>query len=249
MKKALAAKETLYGLWLALADAYSTEVCATAGFDWLLIDSEHAPNDLRTILAQLQTIAAFTSHAVVRLPSQDPIFIKQVLEIGARNLLIPMVETSEQAKALVTASYYPPLGTRGVGSSIARVSGFSKNSSYLKSANANICLLAQVESVCGIESLEAIAGVAGIDGIFIGPADLAASLGYLGEPQHPVVQEVIRSAALRLRAVGKPAGILVTNEQAAHSALAWGYTFVALGVDTLLLANATRQLLKQYKDC
>lgn len=246
-KAALSRGETVYGLWLALANPYTAELCAGAGFDWLVVDGEHAPNDLRSILSQLQAVAPYPAHAVVRPPVGDPVQIKQLLDIGARNLLIPMVESATQARDLVAATRYPPQGIRGVGASIARVSGFSRDTDYLKTANDNVCLLLQVESVTGLEALDGIAAVEGVDGVFIGPADLAASFGHLGDAGHPQVQDAIREAARRIRAAGKAAGILATDEGTARRYLEWGYTFVAVGVDTLLLARETSALARRFR--
>ncbi|WP_104992560.1 4-hydroxy-2-oxoheptanedioate aldolase [Deinococcus sp. NW-56] len=248
-KHALTSGQPLYGLWLALADAYSAEVCAGAGFDWLVVDGEHAPNDLRSILGQLQALAAYPSAPVVRLPVGDPVQIKQVLDIGARNLLIPMVESAAQARELVAATRYPPQGVRGVASALVRASRFSRDATYLQHANDGLCLLVQVESVAGLEALDAIAGVEGVDGVFIGPADLAASMGHLGNPAHPDVQAAIQNAASRIRAAGKAAGILATDEGTARRYLEWGYTFVAVGVDVLLLTRASSELLRRFRAC
>lgn len=246
-KHALTSGQPLYGLWLALADAYSAEVCAGAGFDWLVVDGEHAPNDLRSILAQLQALAAYPSAPVVRLPVGDPVLVKQVLDIGARNLLIPMVESADQARELVAATRYPPQGIRGVASALVRASGFSRDTTYLQHANDGVCLLVQVESVNGLEALDAIVAVEGVDGVFVGPADLAASMGYLGNPGHPEVQGAIRDAAEQVRAAGKAAGILATDESVARTYLEWGYTFVAVGVDVLLLTRASTELLARFR--
>ncbi|MDL2344505.1 4-hydroxy-2-oxoheptanedioate aldolase [Deinococcus sp. MIMF12] len=246
-KAALGRGDTLYGLWLSLADAYSAEVCAGAGFDWLVVDGEHAPNDLRSILAQLQALAAYPSAPVVRLPVGDPVLVKQVLDIGARTLLIPMVESAVQAREMVAATRYPPQGVRGVASALVRASRFSRDANYLQHANDGICLLVQVESVKGLEALDALAAVEGVDGVFIGPADLAASLGHLGNPGHPDVQAAIRDAASRIRDAGKAAGILATDEETARRYLGWGYTFVAVGVDVLLLTRASTQLLGRFR--
>ena len=194
-KQALTRGDTLYGLWLSLADAYSAEVCAGAGFDWLVVDGEHAPNDLRSILAQLQALAAYPSAPVVRLPVGDPVLVKQVLDIGARTLLIPMVESAAQARELVAATRYPPQGIRGVASALVRASGFSRDATYLQHANEGICLLVQVESAAALGELDSIAAVEGVDGVFVGPADLAASMGHLGNPAHPDVQAAIQGAA------------------------------------------------------
>lgn len=246
-KTRLKAGERLFGFWLALADAYSAEICAGAGFDWLLIDGEHAPNDLRSTLAQLQAVAPYPSAAVVRPPVGDPVLIKQLLDIGARNLLIPMVETADQARALVAATRYPPQGIRGVGSALARASAFSRDAEYLKHADEGICLIVQVESAAALNELEEIAATDGVDGVFIGPADLAASMGHLGNPNHADVQAAIQTAAARLKTVGKPAGILATDETVARTYLSWGYNFVAVGVDVMLLARASTQLVAKFR--
>lgn len=246
-KTRLGAGEQLFGFWLALANPYSAEICAGAGFDWVLIDGEHAPNDLRSTLAQLQAVAPYPSAALVRPPVGDPVLIKQLLDIGARNLLIPMVETAEQARAMVAATRYPPHGIRGVGSALARASAFSRNPEYLKHADEGICLIVQVESAAALAALESIAAVDGIDGLFIGPADLAASMGHLGNPNHPDVQGAIQAAAAQLNAAGKPAGILATDETVARTYLSWGYSFVAVGVDVMLLARASTQLAAKFR--
>ncbi|MDB5046704.1 MAG: 2,4-dihydroxyhept-2-enedioate aldolase, partial [Deinococcus sp.] len=196
---------------------------------------------------QLQAVAPYPSAALVRPPVGDPVLIKQLLDIGARNLLIPMVETAEQARAMVAATRYPPHGIRGVGSALARASAFSRNPEYLKHADEGICLIVQVESAAALAELESIAAVDGIDGLFIGPADLAASMGHLGNPNHPDVQGAIQAAAAQLNAAGKPAGILATDETVARTYLSWGYSFVAVGVDVMLLARASTQLAAKFR--
>ena len=192
-KAALAAKRAQIGLWLSMAEPYLAEVSATAGFDWLLIDGEHAPNDLRSTLAALQAVAPYRSQPVVRAVSGEVALIKQLLDIGAQNLLIPMVDTAEQAARLVSATRYPPTGIRGVGSAVGRVSRWSSRTDYLDVADNEVCLLVQAETVTALRNLEAICAVDGIDGVFIGPADLAASMGYRGKPGHPEVQAAIEA--------------------------------------------------------
>lgn len=245
-KAALNRGETQIGLWLALADPYSAELCGGAGFDWLCVDAEHAPNDVRSVMAQLQALSASASHAVVRPPVGDTVLIKQYLDIGACNLLIPMIDTAEQARAMVAATRYPPEGVRGVGAALARASRFGRDTAYLKRANEGVCLLLQVETVAGLTALDEIAGVEGVDGVFIGPADLAASFGHLGQPEHPEVQAAIREAARRIRVAGKAAGILSTDEAQARTYLEWGYTFVAVGTDVTLLARETAALSGRF---
>ncbi|MBA4790221.1 MAG: 4-hydroxy-2-oxoheptanedioate aldolase [Pseudomonadota bacterium] len=245
-KRQLYSGQPQIGLWAGLADAYVTELLATAGFHWLLVDAEHAPNDLRSILGQLQAIAPYASAAVVRPPVGETWMIKRLLDIGAQSLLIPMVESAAQAEALVAATRFPPHGVRGVGLALARASAFNARTRYMDSASAEICLLVQVESALGLENIEAIAKVDGIDGIFIGPADLAASLGHPGNPAHPDVQGTIDDALRRIQAAGNRAGILTSDNKLAQHYLDLGASFVAVGTDVTLLANAARTLAARF---
>ncbi len=252
-KSALALGRPQYGLWLALADPYAAELCAGCGFDWVLIDGEHAPNDLRSTLACLQAVAAAASDGgagaaqpVVRVPHGDPALIKQVLDIGATTILVPMVETAAQAAQLVRAMRYPPEGTRGVGSAIARSSRWARHPDYLHEANERACLLVQVESRTGLEQLDAIAAVDGVDGVFIGPADLSASLGHLGDPGHAEVRAAIDAAIVAIGRAGKAPGILTGDDALARHYVALGARFVAIGVDTILLARAARALAARF---
>lgn len=255
-KQALAAERPQIGLWVGLADGYVAEVLAGAGFDWLLIDGEHAPNDVRSVLAQLQGIASAwsalpepgqRSQAIVRVPIGDSTLIKQYLDIGAQTLLVPMVATAEQAAHLVAATRYPPDGFRGMGSALARASRWQTYPAYLHEANAETCLLVQAETVEALDNLDAIAATPGVDGVFIGPADLSASMGHVGRPDHPEVQDAIADAIARIRAAGKAAGILSTTEEQARKWLAAGALFVAVGVDTMLLSNAAKTLAARFK--
>ncbi|AZI35627.1 2,4-dihydroxyhept-2-ene-1,7-dioic acid aldolase [Caenibius tardaugens NBRC 16725] len=236
-----------FGLWLALADHYSAEISAGAGFDFLLLDGEHSPIDLRTILGQLQAIAAYDVAPVVRPPTDDPVLIKQLLDIGANNLLIPMVETAEQARTIVASTRYPPLGFRGVGSGIARAARWGNDPEYMQTANDNICLILQIESVAGLANLEAIAATDGVDGIFFGAVDLSASMGLLGQPNHPDVIEAIDTAMGKVQACGKFAGFLSADDAISRHFLANGANFAAVGVDALLLSNAARALAHGFK--
>jgi 4-hydroxy-2-oxoheptanedioate aldolase len=245
-KRALQSGARQIGLWVALADSYSAEICAGAGFDWLLLDGEHSPLDLRTMLAQLQSVAPYRSHPVLRPPQGDPTLIKQFLDIGAQSLLIPMVETAEQADMLVGATRYPPQGFRGVGAGIARAARWGRIADYLDRANDEICLLLQVETGTGLGNLDAIASVEGVDGVFLGAADLSASLGHLGQPRHPEVVAAMEKAIKLIRAKGKAAGVLATDETVARSFLALGANFVAVGVDTMVLAQATQSLAERF---
>jgi 4-hydroxy-2-oxoheptanedioate aldolase len=245
-KQALAEKRAQIGLWLSLGEAYTAEVCATAGFDWVLVDGEHSPNDVRSLRDQLQALAAYPVHPVVRVLKGDAALVKQVMDIGAATVLVPMVEDAEQAAEMVSAMRYPPEGTRGVGASGARVSRWSARADYLAHANDEACLLVQVESANALSNLESICAVPGVDGVFIGPADLSASLGHRGNPGHPEVQHAIDAALRTIVASGKAAGILTTDPTLARHHLALGATFVAVGIDVLLLAQATRSLAREF---
>jgi 4-hydroxy-2-oxoheptanedioate aldolase len=246
-KAALNARQTQVGLWLGLANAYTAELAATAGFDWLLVDGEHGPNDIPLILAQLQAITGSDSQAVVRAPIGETWLIKQLLDIGAQTILVPMVETAAQAEQLVRATRYPPHGVRGVGAALARASAFNGIPDYLTTANEEICLLVQVESTAAMEHLEAIAGVDGVDGVFIGPSDLAADMGFLGKPGEPEVKTMVDTGIQRIIKAGKPAGILTPDTTLAHHYIALGATFVAVGTDVTAFANALRALSRQFK--
>ena len=246
-KNALAAGATQIGLWLGLADAYAAELCATTDFDWLVIDGEHAPNDLQSTLAALQAVAPYPVHPVVRISHGDPNLIKKVLELGAQSLLVPMVEDAAQARDLVRAMHYPPAGVRGVGSGLARSSRWNCYGSYLNDANEQVCLLVQVETVSALEQLDEIASVDGVDGVFIGPADLAASMGCIGDSTHPEVVAAIDAAIATIVHAGKPAGILCTDESLARHYIEQGVRFAAVGVDTSLLASAARTLASKFK--
>ncbi|MCC7414114.1 MAG: 4-hydroxy-2-oxoheptanedioate aldolase [Gammaproteobacteria bacterium] len=246
-KRAIAAGAVQYGLWAGLADPCAAEICAGAGFDWLLIDAEHAPNDVRTVLAQLQAVAPYPVHPIVRPVRADAALVKQLLDVGAQTLLVPMVEDAEQAAALVAAMRYPPRGIRGVGTALARAARWNAVADYVHHADEQMCLLVQVESVRGLENLDAIAGVTGVDGVFIGPADLAASLGHLGASGHAEVRAAIEDAFRRIAAAGKAPGILATDPALACHYVAHGARFVAVGVDTLLLRTAATALAAAFK--
>ncbi|MBC3339644.1 4-hydroxy-2-oxoheptanedioate aldolase [Pseudomonas proteolytica] len=246
-KQRLNSGEAQIGLWLGLADAYCAELAANAGFDWLLIDGEHAPNDLRGMLGQLQAVAPYASEAVIRPVIGDTALIKQVLDIGAQTLLVPMVESAAQARELVRAMRYPPQGIRGVGSALARASRWNSIDGYLDQADAQMCLLVQIESLQGLANLDAIAAVEGVDGVFIGPADLSASMGHRGNPGHPEVQAAIEDAIARIRQTGKAAGILSADEKLARRYIELGAGFVAVGVDTTVLMRGLQGLVGKFK--
>ncbi|MES2787395.1 MAG: aldolase/citrate lyase family protein [Pseudomonadota bacterium] len=249
-KQALKSRKPQVGLWLGLASHYTTEICAGAGFDWLLLDGEHSPNDLRSLLQQAQTIAGYPgSHAVARVPvghgHAGVTLIKQYLDLGIQTLLVPMVDTASQAEQLVQAMRYPPGGFRGMGG--ARASRWGRIGSYAKEANDQVCLLVQAETREALDNLDAIAAVEGVDGVFIGPADLSAALGHVGNPMHPDVQAAIEDAIARIHKAGKAAGILWQDDTVSRRYLDMGCEFVAVGVDSVMLARATTALAVKFK--
>ncbi|WP_392587270.1 4-hydroxy-2-oxoheptanedioate aldolase [Serratia ureilytica] len=246
-KRALQEKRPQIGLWLGLCSSYSAELLAGAGFDWLLIDGEHAPNNVQTVLGQLQAVAPYPSQPVVRPPWNDAVIIKQLLDVGAQTLLIPMIQNAEQARDAVRATRYPPHGVRGVGSALARASRWNRLPDYLQQADEQMCVLVQIETREAVKNLEAILQVEGVDGVFIGPADLSADMGFAGNPQHPEVQRTIDDAIARIRAAGKAPGILMANKALAQRYLEAGALFVAVGVDTTLLARAAEALANEFK--
>ena len=246
-KQRLLAGEAQVGLWLGLADPYCAELAANAGFDWLLIDGEHAPNDLRSLLGQLQAVAPYPAQPIIRPPIGDPVLIKQLLDIGVQTLLVPMVDSAAQAAELVRAMRYPPSGIRGVGSALARASRWNSIPGYLDKADEQMCLLVQIENLDGLANLDAIAAVEGVDGVFIGPADLSAAMGHRGNPGHPEVQAAIEDAIARIRRTGKAVGILSADEALARRYLELGCSFVAVGVDTSLLMKALQGLAGRFK--
>ncbi len=245
-KHALVAGRQQIGLWVSLASPYSAEIVAGAGFDWLVIDTEHSPNEVDTTLAQLQVVAAYPVSPVVRPAWNDKVLIKRHLDIGAQTLLIPYVQNADEAAAAVAATRFPTRGVRGV-AGVTRASRFGRVADYAKRAQEEICLLVQVENREGLENLEAIARTDGVDGVFVGPADLAAGLGHLGEQSHPEVQSAIRDAIGRIRACGKGAGILATDEASSRRYIEWGTTFTAVGLDVMVLGRELEKLCAKFK--
>ena len=235
------------GLWLAMSTGYAAEIAASVGFDWLLIDGEHAPNDLLTINEQLMALSGHDVSAVVRLPQNDPALIKQMLDLGAQSLLCPMVNSADEAREIVEAMRYPPRGMRGVGHMLGRASGFNGSADYLQTAEDQLCLIVQAESVAAMEALEEICAVDGVDGVFIGPADLCADMGLLPETTHPDVRAAVQDGLKRIRATGKAAGIIDGDPALIQQDIDAGANFVALGADVLLLTDAMRGVLQTWK--
>jgi 4-hydroxy-2-oxoheptanedioate aldolase len=245
-KRALRAGKAQIGLWSSLSSNYSVEVLAGAGFDWLLLDTEHSPNDLESLLTQLQAAAPYPTHPVVRVPWNDMVVMKRVLDIGAQSLLVPYVSTAAEAAAAVSYIRYPPAGVRGVAGT-TRASRFGRVKDYATRAHEEICLLVQLETQRALDELEAICAVEGVDGVFIGPADLHASLGHTGEIANPEVKPLIDDAIRRIRKCGKAPGILTPSETDARHWLECGALFVAVGADVGILARGAEALAAKFK--
>jgi 2-dehydro-3-deoxyglucarate aldolase len=243
----LVAHKTLIGCWASLASNITTEILGYAGFDWILIDGEHAPNELHNFITQLQALKDSPSAPVVRPQWAEPIILKRLLDIGFHNFLLPFIDTAEQAKAAVAATRYPPKGTRGIALG-HRGNRFGYVPDYLTRVNDHITVMVQIESRTALANVEEIAAVDGVDGLFIGPSDLSAAFGHLGQPSHTEVQEAIASIVTRVKKVGKPVGILTTVEEDARRYLDMGMSFVAVGVDVGLFRNATKALSDRFKD-
>ena len=235
------------GLWSSLCSNLVAELLANTGYDWIVVDSEHAPNDPADVLAQLQAMNGGSAEPMVRVPWNDPVLIKRILDIGGRTLLVPFVQSAEEARNAVAATRYPPRGIRGV-SVAQRANRFGRVPGYLQNAERDICVVVQLETRAALSEIEATAAVDGIDGLFIGPGDLSADLGHLGNPAHPEVQAAIADACRRIRAAGKPAGILAPVEADARRYFEMGFTYVAIGSDVGLLAGASASVLNRMRE-
>ena len=245
-KAALKAGHPQIGLWSALCSNIVAEILAGSGFDWILIDTEHAPNEVPGVLTQLQAMATSATEPIVRCAWNDTVLIKRLLDIGARSLLVPFVQSADEARRAVAATRYPPLGVRGV-SVAPRANRYGRIAGYHRGAHEEMCVLVQVETRAAVSQIEAVAGVDGVDGIFIGPSDLAADLGHLANSKHPEVQSVIADACRRIRASDKAAGILTGDPDEATRHLEQGFTFVAVGSDAGLLGQASANLAARFK--
>ena len=246
-KKRLKAGEQQIGFWLGMGSANAAEIAGGAGFDWLLIDGEHGPNDITSLLAQMHALQGSNSSPVIRPVVGENWMLKQILDIGCQTILVPMVDTAEQARELVRAVNYPPTGVRGVGAALARASYHNRTSDYLQTANDEVCLLVQIETQKGLANLDEILQVEGIDGVFIGPADMAADMGYLGKPAAPEVQKAVQGGLHKIVAAGMPAGILMAIPELVEKYLEIGATFVAVGTDVTSFAGATDALANKWK--
>ena len=245
-KQSLSRGERQIGLWCSLTSPIAAEIIAGAGFDWILIDGEHAPNDIPSLLAQLQAMRGGTAEPIFRVPWNDHVIIKRALDVGARSLLVPFVQNADEARAAVAAARYPPLGMRGV-SVAPRANDYGRIQGYHGNAHLDTCVLVQVETRVAAKQIEAIANVDGVDGIFIGPSDLAADHGHLGNTKHPEVQAAIKDAVARIRAAGKSAGTIAGNVDDVESLFALGFNFTAVGSDVGLLARGAESLAARFR--
>jgi 4-hydroxy-2-oxoheptanedioate aldolase len=244
-KQALSRGQRQVGIWSSLASPMAAEIVAGAGFDWIVIDGEHAPNDIPSLLAQLQAMRGGTAEPVFRVPWNDAVTIKRALDVGARSLLVPFVQNAQEARAAVSAARYPPLGIRGV-AVVPRANDYGRVHGYHQNAHLDTCVLVQLESRAALKEIEAIAEVDGVDGIFIGPSDLAADFGHLGNPKHPDVQVAIQDAGQRIRAAGKSAGTLSGNLDDVEPLFNLGFNFTAVGSDVGLLARGAENVAARF---
>ncbi|WP_284754789.1 HpcH/HpaI aldolase/citrate lyase family protein [Arthrobacter sp. efr-133-R2A-120] len=246
-RQALAAADRpLAGMWVCSGSPLIAELCAGAGLDWLLIDAEHSPNGLESILAQLQAVRGYPAQAVVRPPVNDTVLLKQYLDLGAQDLLIPMVNSAAEAKAAVAAVRYPPHGVRGVGSALARASRWNRIPDYLARAAETVSVTVQIETEAAVAAVEEILAVDGVDAIFLGPSDLAASMGLLGEQEHPKVRAAVEHCLAAAKTAGKPAGVNAFNEATARAYMDAGASFLLVGADVALLARGTEALADKF---
>ena len=241
-KQSLKEGRQTIGCWLTQGTAIAAEIAATADFDWLLVDTEHSPNDMPSILAQLQAIAGYGVPAAVRPPIGETHVIKQILDLGCQTLIVPMVESGRQAEELVRAMRYPPHGVRGVGGAGARATGFSLHADYLATANDEMCLVVQVENRAGLDAIDDLVAVEGVDAIFIGPADLSANLGHIGNPGAPEVVAEIEAALDKIAASDKASGIMAIDPVVARGYIDRGVDFVAVAIDAVTLARGLRAI-------
>jgi 4-hydroxy-2-oxoheptanedioate aldolase len=236
----------LAGMWVCSGSPLVAEICAGSGLDWLLIDMEHSPNGLGSVLTQLQVVAAHDITPVVRVPSDDRVAIKQVLDLGAQNLLVPMISSAAEARAAVEAVRYPPAGSRGVGSALARSARWNRVAGYLENADDHVSLVVQVETSAGVAAAAEIAAVDGVAGVFLGPSDLAASMGLLGQQTHPQVVDAVLDTFRAVRAAGKPVGVNAFDPAVARTYLDAGASFVLVGADVALLARGSEALAQAF---
>lgn len=246
-KKAIMAGQKQYGIWNGIPHSYCAEILAGAGFDWVLIDAEHGPFEMNQIIVQLQAMSRYPVAPILRMRNADPVYMKPLMDAGVQSFIIPMVESGETAELMVRALRYPPAGNRGVGTALARAAKWNRVNDYFKLANDEMCLITQVESVKGVEALDDILKVAGVDVVFMGPADLAGTMGHLGNPGHPEVKEMVNDCLRRIVEAGKVPGVLTSSKELVADYTEKGAKMVGVGLDTIILAKATKALAEHYK--
>jgi len=246
-KSAIKAGKKQYGIWNGIPHSYAAEILAGSGFDWVLIDAEHGPFDMNQIIIQLQAMSRYPVSPILRMRNADPVYMKPLMDAGVQSFIIPMVESGETAQQMAEALRYAPEGTRGVGTALARAAQWNRVNNYFKDANDQMCLITQVESVKGVEALDDIIAVEGVDVIFMGPADLAGTMGHLGNPGHPEVKAVVNDCLKRIVDGGKTAGVLTSSKELIADYTAKGAKMIGVGLDTIILAKATKALAEHYK--
>lgn len=237
-----------FGLWLTLGSPAVAEMAGQAGYDWCLIDMEHAPATLPHVQAQLQALAGTGAAPVVRVPVGEDWVLKQVLDLGARSVIVPMVHDANMAARAVSAVRYPPRGHRGMGAALARAGGWGRDADYVSTADSQICLIVQAESVAAVENIDAIAGTDGVDVVFTGPADLAADMGFAGQSHHPAVEEAIQHIIARTRSAGKAAGIITFDQAQIRHYAGLGVAMLGVGADATTLRLGLDALLTTARE-
>jgi len=246
-KSAIHAGQKQYGIWNGIPHTYAAEILAGAGFDWVLIDAEHGPFEMNQIIGQVQAMSRYEVSPILRMRNADPVYMKPLLDAGIQSFIIPMVESADTAELMVKALRYPPAGTRGVGTALARAAQWNRVNDYFNLANDQMCLITQVESVKGVEALDDILKVDGVDVVFMGPADLAGSMGHLGNPSHPDVKAAVQECLSKIVAAGKVPGVLTSSKDLIADYTDRGAKMIGVGLDTIILAKATKALAEYYK--
>lgn len=246
-KSALHSEQIQFGIWNGIPHSYVAEILAGAGFDFVVVDAEHGTFSINDIVIQLQAMSRYDVSPIVRIASDDHILMKRLMDAGVQTFIIPMVESAETANKMVKAMLYPPNGIRGVGTALARAAQWNRVNNYFQDANDQMCLICQIESVQGVEALDDILKVDGVDVIFLGPADLAASMGYLGQPGHPDVKKAVAECFQKINSSGKTAAILTSSEELIDEYKTKGAKVIAVGLDTIILSKATSALAEKYR--
>ncbi|MDL2313997.1 HpcH/HpaI aldolase/citrate lyase family protein [Desulfovibrio sp. OttesenSCG-928-C14] len=236
-----------FGIWLSTGAPVAAELAASCGYDWVVVDNEHGPNTLTSSLAQLQALSAYPVHPIIRVRDHNPAGIKQVLDLGFKTIVLPMVDTRAQAEAAVSAMRYPPRGIRGVGATVARASRWGRVPDYLRKAEETLCLVVQAESVEFIENMDAITATDGVDAVFIGPMDLSASMGFIGQPGREEVLAAVEKIVRRVRGLGKGAGVFAVDPDFARLCMGWGANVLGVDCDALALTRALDAKLACFK--